>query len=75
MQRRGFDKDERNNLVLEFLRLVKEFEPKFFVMENVGGLLAPRGKKVMEQNCNKIPFLLEMQHYAQGLQVLFLNSI
>ena len=49
VQRRGLDKDSRNNLVLEFLRLVKEFEPKFFVMENVGGLLAPRGRKVMEQ--------------------------
>jgi DNA (cytosine-5)-methyltransferase 1 len=48
VQRRGVDKDARNNLVLEFLRLVKEFEPKFFVMENVGGLLAPRGRKIME---------------------------
>ena len=60
VQRRGFDKDERNNLVLEFLRLVKEFEPKFFVMENVGGLLAPRGKKVMEQfkkSCEGLYFL------------------
>lgn len=49
VQRRGRDNDTRNNLVLDFLRLVKEFEPKFFVMENVGGLLAPRGRKVMEQ--------------------------
>jgi DNA (cytosine-5)-methyltransferase 1 len=49
VQRRGRDNDNRNNLVLDFLRLVKEFEPKFFVMENVGGLLAPRGKNVMDQ--------------------------
>ena len=47
VQRRGNDEDDRNDLVREFVRLVLEINPKFFLMENVGGLLAPRGKPVM----------------------------
>ncbi len=31
--------DERNNLYLQFVRFVKEIEPKFFILENVRGLL------------------------------------
>src|SRR5262249_746576 len=37
VQRRGPDKDERNNLVLEFLRIVEGLRPRFFLMENVPG--------------------------------------
>ena len=43
VQRRGDDNDPRNNLVLEYIRLIKDINPRFFVMENVGGLLSPRG--------------------------------
>jgi len=49
VQRRGDNLDERNNLVLEFVRLVLEIKPKFFVMENVGGLMSARGKPVLEE--------------------------
>ena len=34
-QRLGFKEDSRNELYLEFLRFVKEFKPKQFIMENV----------------------------------------
>lgn len=47
VQRRGPDKDERNNLVLEYARIVVEIKPKVFVMENVGGLLSKRGDDVL----------------------------
>lgn len=54
VQRRGLDEDPRNLLVLEYMRLVLAFVPKFFLMENVGGLLSPRGapflEKVMEES-------------------------
>lgn len=43
VQRRGDDEDPRNNLVIEYIRLIKDIKPKLFVMENVGGLLSPRG--------------------------------
>ncbi len=38
LNRRKNIKDERNNLVLEFLRIVKELRPLTFMMENVPGL-------------------------------------
>jgi DNA (cytosine-5)-methyltransferase 1 len=47
VQRRGNDLDFRNNFVLEFIRLIEEFRPRMFVMENVGGLLSPRGNEIM----------------------------
>lgn len=43
--------DPRNKLVQEFLRIVKEFKPKFFVIENVQGLGSMKdnnGKLVMD---------------------------
>lgn len=36
--------DDRNDLFLEFVRLVKELRPKIFLMENVSGLLIGRMK-------------------------------
>ena len=44
IQRIGPDLDWRNNLVLEFARLVLEFRPMMFLMENVSGLLGRRGQ-------------------------------
>ena len=44
IQRIGADHDVRNHLVLEFGRLVAEFEPRIFIMENVPGLLGKRGR-------------------------------
>jgi DNA (cytosine-5)-methyltransferase 1 len=36
--------DERNDLVFEYLRVVSEAKPKFFVMENVPGFLSFKGQ-------------------------------
>lgn len=44
VQRRGDDNDPRNELVLEYVRLLRELKPKLFIMENVGGILSQRGK-------------------------------
>jgi len=55
VQRRGHDSDQRNTLVIDYIRIVLEFKPKFFVMENVGGLMSPRGK----------PFLDEFKYKAE----------
>jgi len=44
VQRRGTDVDLRNDLILEFVRLVLEIKPRFFLLENVGGLVSVRGK-------------------------------
>lgn len=37
-------KDPRNSLFMEFVRFVKHFEPRFFVMENVTGILSMETK-------------------------------
>jgi len=37
--------DPRNSLFKEYLRVVKEFKPKIFVMENVRGLLSMKDEK------------------------------
>jgi DNA (cytosine-5)-methyltransferase 1 len=45
---RRFAADERNALYLQFLRLLRSKKPKFFIAENVRGLLSLDGGKVME---------------------------
>lgn len=49
VQRRGSDSDPRNTLVLEYIRIVFEIMPKFFIMENVGGLLSCRGSSFLAE--------------------------
>ena len=44
VQRRGPDDDHRNHLVPDFLRFVERLKPSFFLIENVPGLLARRGR-------------------------------
>ncbi|NLB19153.1 MAG: DNA cytosine methyltransferase, partial [Syntrophomonadaceae bacterium] len=49
VQRRGDDKDGRNELVLKFISLVGELMPKYFLMENVRGIMGRRGRAILEQ--------------------------
>jgi DNA (cytosine-5)-methyltransferase 1 len=49
VQRRGSDDDPRNRLVLEFLRFVEDIRPRFYLMENVPGLLSKRGLPLLEE--------------------------
>lgn len=48
IQRVGRDQDPRNDLVLSFIRLVREMRPRIFVMENVRGLIGRRGRPVLQ---------------------------
>lgn len=41
--------DPRNGLLLEFARLVVELRPRYFVMENVGGLLLERYEPLLKK--------------------------
>jgi len=41
--------DARNNLVFEFCRLVKELQPRYFVMENVPGLASRKHSSVLKR--------------------------
>ena len=48
MGKRQLD-DVRNSLVFEFCRLVKELQPRYFVMENVPGLCGPKYSHLLQQ--------------------------
>ena len=41
--------DVRNTLIFEFCRIVKELQPRYFVMENVPGLRMPKYSCILEQ--------------------------
>lgn len=45
--------DDRNHLVLEFCRLVIELNPRYFVMENVPGMIAGKHKAWLNKLKNK----------------------
>lgn len=49
LQRRGDRTDARNRLVLDFVRMVEEIRPRFFLMENVAGLLSKHGRSFLEE--------------------------
>ena len=54
IQRRGSDDDPRNDLVLQYLRFVEGIMPKFFLMENVSGLMSKRGTPFLEKVLNRV---------------------
>jgi len=56
----GID-DERGKLFFDYIRLLKDFTPKFFLAENVSGMLAKRHSKAVKQ-------ILKLFEYA-GYQV------
>lgn len=45
--------DDRGKLFYEYIRILKEFNPKFFVCENVKGMLSKRHKKAVEDILGK----------------------
>ncbi len=49
--------DPRNNLVLEYARMIVEIQPKTFVMENVpdvATMLTPEGIPILDEFCRII---------------------
>lgn len=62
VQRRGDDTDPRNDLVLEYVRLLKEIKPRMFIMENVEGILSKRGEpyiKALHENMEKAGYTIQ----------------
>jgi len=52
--KRGGFKDERGNMWLECFRILRAKQPKFFIFENVKGLLSHNGSKSMERICEEL---------------------
>lgn len=76
--------DDRNSLIFQFLRLVVELQPKFFVMENVKGITQGKQKQFLQRAIAEFqsrgyqvaenPQVLNAAHYGvpQNRQRLFL---
>ena len=52
--KRGGFEDERGNMWFQFSRILREKHPKFFLAENVKGLLSHDGGKSMERICEEL---------------------
>jgi DNA (cytosine-5)-methyltransferase 1 len=61
------NKDPRNSLFMEYLRFVKAFEPKYFVMENVPGILTMKTtsgefvKNIISSEVSKLGYKLKYE--------------
>lgn len=63
-----FIDDPRNKLFKEYVRIVNDIRPKFFVMENVSGILSMEGGKVLENILNSF------QEIGYKLEYRLLNA-
>lgn len=64
-------KDPRNSLFMEFVRFVKYFKPKFFVMENVTGILSMETKS---GELVKEVILNEYHNAGYNVEIFILNA-
>lgn len=64
-------KDPRNSLFMEFVRFVKHFQPKFFVMENVTGILSMQTKS---GELVKNVILSEYDKAGYNVEIFVLNA-
>lgn len=50
-KKEGFDRDPRHTLYMEYLKVIQEFKPSVFVMENVKGILSSKldGNYIFDQ--------------------------
>ena len=64
-------KDPRNSLFMEFVRFVKYFKPKFFVMENVTGILS---MKTQDNELVKDIILSEYDAAGYNVTICKLNA-
>ncbi|MCC8117780.1 MAG: DNA cytosine methyltransferase [Bacteroidales bacterium] len=66
IQRGGEDTDERNDLVRCYIQIVKNIRPKFFLMENVPGIIGKRGTAILKTNLE----IIENEGYFVHQQLL-----
>lgn len=66
LQRRGNRQDPRNGLVLQFVRMIEDIRPEFFLMENVSGLMTKHGRPFLEEFDRRMATI----GYAMSIEVL-----
>jgi DNA-cytosine methyltransferase len=65
VKRRGSDADARNELLLEFRRFVEFLRPRFFMIENVTGLMSKRGKAHLDELISSVRDIGYTTHLSQ----------
>ena len=69
--------DKRDNLFLHYLKVIKALRPKYFVMENVAGILTKDHGKFKEAVMNEIRSIIddeEMPHMMAYLQEMLIRT-
>lgn len=67
IRRKGSDSDPRNELIFEYVRLVKEIRPKLFLVENVPGILGKRGENFLNE-------ILKLEHEGYLIKTKILDA-
>lgn len=70
-KRKKFDK--KDDLFAHYLSVIKRLRPKYFVMENVKGILTKEGGKIKEMILQEIKSIIDLKEYSQLL--LFLERL
>lgn len=62
--------DKRDNLFLHYLKVIKELRPKYFVMENVAGILTKDHGKFKDAVMNEIRSIIDDKEVPQMIDYL-----
>ena len=68
-KRKKFDK--KDDLFAHYLKVIRQLRPKYFVMENVKGILTKEGGKVREMILQEIKSIIDLKEFSQLLSFLF----
>ena len=69
--RKKFDK--RDNLFFHYLKVIKALRPKYFVMENVKGILTKDGGKIVRRILNEIRSIVDTKQIQSLINFLSVN--
>ena len=69
--RKKFDK--RDNLFFHYLKVIKVLRPKYFVMENVKGILTKDGGRIVQRILNEIRSIVDTMQVPSLIKFLSVN--
>ena len=67
-KRRKFDK--KDDLFSHYLKVIRLLRPKYFIMENVKGILTKEGGKIREMILQEIRSILDLQEYPKLIELI-----
>jgi DNA (cytosine-5)-methyltransferase 1 len=67
-KRKKFDK--KDDLFFHYLKVIRQLRPKYFVMENVKGILTKEGGKIREMILKEIRSIIDLKEFPQFLSFI-----